>query len=146
MTVLLREVQPQPRVDLLCTEAASGAPVRVTTYRGVAALELEMLPGIHVGSIGMPQVNPISFFVPDSLPYRSTEQVTVSLTLTPSLQPVLDRVNVGTGPYGVHSGSATLREYPEGSGVWWVHVDFVNTYATKTAEVSYCVTVVAPTD
>ncbi|MEI8080727.1 MAG: hypothetical protein WCI74_02655 [Actinomycetes bacterium] len=144
MTVLVREVQPQPRVDLLSTDAASGAPVRVTTYRGVVALELEMLPGIHVGSIGLPQANAISFFLPDSLPYRNAADAAISLTVTPGLQPVLDRVNVGTGPYGVHSGTATLQEYPEGSGTSWVHLAFVNTYATRTAEACYCITVVTP--
>jgi hypothetical protein len=142
MPVVVTNIAPQPRVDLRSEDFATGAPVRVTTYRGVVVLEHQRTGGMEISRV--PEANPISFFLPDSLPYKPGKEAALSATAAVSMQPISGGSSAADGPYGVHSCSASLVDDPGGAGVRWVAVNFVNTYARSRTEVTYEVTVVVP--
>jgi hypothetical protein len=69
------ELEPQPRVDTLVTDAASGERRRRTEYLGTAWIDGRAeAAGMTLRRVGQPgMVSPakdVALFVPDGLPYR----------------------------------------------------------------------------
>lgn len=141
MPASLDAVDPQPRIDLRSTDAETGAPVRVTTYRGVVSLSYEYAKG---DALGVPQTNPFTFFLPDSLPYPAGTEVTVAAMGMLTLQSTKSGSNAHSGPYGLADLSARLVDDPQGSGWRYVQVDVVNTWTRPNSRFTYEVTVVTP--
>lgn len=142
MSVVVTGIVPQPRIDLRSQEFETGTPVRVTTYRGVVVIEPQQAGAFRPSQL--PETNPVSFFLPDSLPYPPGTEAVVSATAASALQPARSGTSRTEGPYGLHSLTAQLVDDPGGSGARWVAVSFVNTYASRRTEVSYEVIVVVP--
>lgn len=129
------EVDPQPRIDVLCEDAATRDPRRLTTYAGTAwyggRLNLSGSVNIYqTAVIGTP------FFVPDSLPYDPAQISRATVSVTVAMQ------GAGSEMFGMVAQAGLVPD-PEGRPVAWLQV-----HATGKAQVpmaiSYRVDVIGP--
>jgi hypothetical protein len=119
-------VEPQPRIDTLTTDAASGTQLRRTEYAGTVWFGGKpQLTGY--GTITMSQAARVQtpFFLPDSLPYRAGTGVLIAMTV--AVQSAPDEA------HQVLEYKAELVPDPRNPAVAWVQVHVLAAIRTPTA-------------
>jgi len=128
------EILPQPRIDTLVTDAATGTQRRRTEYTGTAWFGgRPQVTGF--GSITLAQVAVLDrpFFLPDSLPYRPDPLDDALVVCSVAIQGSMDE------PHHVLDGRAGLVSDPRNAAVSWIQLQVIARARTPFA-VSYRVT------
>jgi hypothetical protein len=131
-------VEPQPRIDTLVTDAASGTARRRTEYSGTVwfggkpqLTSYGMVTRSQAARVESP------FFLPDSLPYRADAAATALVAVSVAVQSAPDE------GHQVAEHRAGLIVDPRNPAVSWVQVQLVAGIHTPTA-ISYRVDVLVP--
>jgi hypothetical protein len=128
----------QPRIDMLVTDAVSGAQRRRTEYAGAAWFgDKPQLTGF--GMVSRTRVVKVDepFFLPDSLPYRSDLTASAVLVVSVSVQ------STPAESQDVMECRAALVPDPRNPAVSWIQVQLLAWIHTPTA-ISYRVDVLVP--
>ncbi len=131
-------VEPQPRIDTLTTDAASGTQLRRTEYTGTVWFGGKpQFTGY--GTVTMSQAARVEspFFLPDSLPYRAGAPALVVISV--AVQSAPDEA------HQVLEHHASLVPDPRNQGVAWVQVQVLAAIRTPTA-LSYRIDVLVTPD
>ena len=132
------EVGPQPRIDVLVNDAATGAQLRRTTYAGTVWFGgRPQISGSVMITRSQMAILQSPFFLPDSLPYRAELASGVLITITVAVQSSPEH------SHHVASATARLEVDPRNPSVAWLQVQVQGAVATPTG-ISYRVEVVAP--
>ncbi len=113
------EVDPQPRIDTLVTDAASGEQRRRTEYLGTVWIDGRAeAAGITMRRLGAPGISStrkdVGFYVPDSLAYRRDALDGAQLSVSAAVQ--------ASGDQGaVLEATAGFLDDPSGVPAW-VHL------------------------
>jgi hypothetical protein len=125
------EVLPQPRMDHLVTDVATGQPRRRTEYTGTVWFGgRPQVAGPAVVTRGMGASIATPFFLPDSLPYRPDPLEDAELSCTVAVQSAED------GAVQVLEARATLVPDPRNAVVCWIQLRVVARARTPLA-ISY---------
>ena len=134
------EVEPQPRIDVLVTDAATGGQLRRTTYAGTVWFggRPQVGGGVMITRSQMAVVQS-PFYLPDSLRYRADQIASALIAITVAVQ--------SSPEHSHHVASAQARLDPDSRNpaVAWLQVQLLAAVATPTG-ISYRVEVVAPPD
>jgi hypothetical protein len=110
-------IEPQPRIDTLVTDAASGAARRRTEYTGVAWFGGKPeLTSWGIAATGRPVRFGQPFYLPDSLPYDFASAAAATIACS---------VAVRSAPADSHhlvEASAAIVPDPRSPGVGWLQV------------------------
>jgi hypothetical protein len=131
-------VEPQPRIDTLTTDAASGAQLRRTEYSGTTWFGGKP-QFTDFGTITRTQAARVQspFYLPDSLPYRAGTPALVAMSV--AVQSAPDEA------HQVLEYRAELVPDPRNLAVAWVQVQLLAAIQTPTG-LSYRVTVLVALD
>jgi hypothetical protein len=116
------DIDTQPRIDTLVTDAASGEQRRRTEYMGTVWIDGRAeAAGIMLRRVGAPGVSTArkdaAFYIPDSLPYRREALDGAQLSVTATVQ--------ASGEQGaVLQASAGFVDDPSGAPTW-VHLELL---------------------
>src|SRR5262245_35408225 len=135
------EVEPQPRIDVLVTDAATGAQRRRTTYCGTVWFggTRPQVTGMGVITRSQPAMVQSPWYLPDSLPYRVDAAGSALVAVTVAIQSAPDEA------HQVIAYRAGLEVDPRNPAVAWLQVQVQAAIRMPTA-VSYRVEVVVPPD
>jgi len=112
-------VEPQPKIDTLVTDAATGAGLRRTEYSGTAWFGDKPQVGPMMVVRTQPAIAQSPFFLPDSLPYRAETATAAVLAVTVAIQSAPD------GSHQVTEVRANLAADPRNPAVAWVQVQLL---------------------
>jgi hypothetical protein len=137
------EVDAQPRIDTLVTDATSGEQRRRTEYIGTVWIDGRAeVDGMLLRRIGQPGISTgnkdTAFYVPDSLPYHREAldgaQLTASATLQASGSEVSALIEVAAGFVDDPSGAPT-----------WVHLQ-LHAFSHWPCAIAYRIVALTPPD
>jgi hypothetical protein len=133
-------VEPQPRIDTLVTDAATGATLRRTEYRGTAWYGKRPEVGsVAVSSTMRTAQVDAPFYLPDSLPYRADLTATAIIAVSVAIQAAADETHYVIDYRGL------LGPDPRNPQVAWAQLQLLAFTRTPTA-VNYRVDVLVPPD
>jgi hypothetical protein len=112
-------VEPQPRIDTLVTDAATGVQLRRTEYSGVAWYGDKPQVGPMMVVRSQPAIAQSPFFLPDSLPYRADAAASAVVAVSVAIQSAPD------GAHQVTELRAGLVADPRNPAVAWVQVQLL---------------------
>ena len=127
------EVDTQPRIDTLVTDAASGEQRRRTEYLGTVWIDGRAEPaGMTLRRVGAPGITTpgkdVSFYVPDSLQYRRDALDGAQLSVSATIQ--------ASGEQGaVLAAAGSFVDDPSGAPAW-VHLQ-VQAFSSWPCAISY---------
>lgn len=124
MSFVVQQLREDATVDVLVTDAATGAPVRMVVLAGVVAVAPESVPAIRMSVMGQqPAAGSVAFFLQAAPPIAAGVEVRAQAEAAMSQMVVgshRDNVDV---IYGVGDVAATLT--PSTDGDWqWVQLSF----------------------
>jgi hypothetical protein len=129
------EVVPNPRIDTLVVDAASGLQRRRTEYTGTVWFAgRPSLSGMTVSRLAQIES---PFFLPDSLPYRTDLVGTALVACSVAIESAVDE------DHQLARHGATLAPDPRDPAVSWVQLELVGRFKSPLA-VSYRVDVIVP--
>jgi hypothetical protein len=135
------QVEPQPRIDTLVTEAVSGATRRRTEYTGTVWFGGSRPQFTGFGVVTRSQAAKVEspFYLPDSLPYRADAAGSAVVVLSVAVQSAPDE------GHQVVEHRAALVPDPRNPVVAWVQVQLLAAIYIPTA-ISYRVDVLVSPD
>src|SRR5262245_27439841 len=132
------EVEPQPRIDVLVVDAATGERRRRTTYAGTVWFGgRPQISGGMVITRSQMAIVQSPFYLPDSLSYRADQAASALVAVTVAIQSAPEH------SHQLASAQARLEPDPRNPAVAWLQVLVQGAVATPTG-VSYRVEVVLP--
>jgi hypothetical protein len=137
------QVDTQPRIDTLVTDAANGEQRRRTEYLGTVWIDgRAQVDGMVLRRVGQPGISTgnkdVGFYVPDSLPYRSDALAGAQLSVSATLQAS------GSETSAVIAASAGFVDDPSGAPTW-VHVK-LNAFSQWPCAIAYRIVALTPPD
>lgn len=143
MPFVVQQCKEDPTIDVVVTDATTGAPVRMVVLGGVAAIGPASTPGIRVSVIGrQPTSDAVAFHLQGAPPIAAGVEARVQAEASLA-QVVVDarRDNVDV-VYGIGDVVAALT--PSTDGAWqWVQLS-LDCYGAMPLAVRYRVTVFLP--
>jgi hypothetical protein len=136
------QVDTQPRVDTLATDAANGEQRRRTEYIGTVWIDGRAeAAGITLRRVGPPGITTarkdVSFYVPDSLQYRRDALDGAQLSVSATIQ--------ASGDQGaILEASASFVDDPSGTPAW-VHLQ-LQAFSSWPCAIAYRIVALTPTD
>lgn len=143
MSFVVQQCHEDPALDVVVTDSATGAPIRMVVLAGVVAVGPESSPGIRVSVIGrQPTGDSVAFFLqsapalPAGLEVRSQAEASLAQLVVDARRDNVDVV------YGV--GDVVASVVPSNDGSWqWVQLSF-DCYGALPMAVRYRVTLLLP--
>jgi hypothetical protein len=136
------QVETQPRIDTLVTDAASGEQRRRTEYIGTVWIDGRAeAAGMALRRIGPPGITTprkdASLYVPDSLQYRREALDGAQLSVSATIQ--------ASGDQGaILEAAASFVDDPSGAPAW-VHLQ-LQAFSSWPCAIAYRIVAVTPTD
>jgi hypothetical protein len=132
----LTRVVPGPRLFFHGTDPTTSTLVHTAVYSGYVVLTRNQ--GFR-GMVRADMVQPISFYLPDSLPYQDPPGIVGAEF---SLRKITSDPSPDLVTFGVSDEHVVAAPDPRGGGTHWLHVSFhTPVYGHRLVEINYRVTV-----